>query len=252
MNFLKILWRGLRDVYDSFMYFILVSLAFWVCCVPMIFGYGFLSVSPLVAPLFLVTAALVPPALVALYALVDPRTVVDRMEWSEALDLMRTSFVRSWKIALITIVPLVMIGWNILYFIGSGHTLEMLVPLWVVMFVFILAYSLYGYSLAGTHESGMKNAFRGGMFVLVKYPGRAALLSIFVLLFGYMFTLALLPMLIIGPATFAAVTNRFVFDALEVYVIDPDSPTDERAYERARGINPDRSLVDRVLRRGKR
>lgn len=251
MNFFKILWRGIRDVYDSFMYFILVSLAFWLCCSPMIFGYGFLSVSPLIAPLFVLTAILAPPAFLVLFALTDPRTIVNRIDWQDAFRMMRTEFVRSWKIAAISIVPLIMIGWNIAYFIGSGHTLELFVPLWIVMFVFIFIYTFYCYSLAGTHESGWRNAFRGGMYVMVKYPFRTIFLSLFILLFGYLFTLALLPMLVIGPAFFAAIANRFVFDALEVEVIDPDSPTDERAYEHSRGINPERSLVDRVLRRGK-
>ena len=252
MEFLKIFWRGIRDVYDSFMYFILVSLAFWLCCSPMILGYGFLSVGPLYAPLFLVSAVLVPPALTVLFALTDPRTIINRIEWADAFRMLRTEFVRSWKVAVVSLVPLVMIGWNIIYFIGSGHTLELFVPLWIVMFVFIFIYSHYCFSLAGTHESGWRNAFRGGMFVMVKYPFRTIILSLFILLFGYMLTLALLPMLIIGPAFFAAIVNRVVFDALEVEVIDPDSPTDERAFERARGINPDKSLVDRVLRRDKR
>lgn len=252
MDFFKILWRGMRDVYDSFMYYILVSLAFWALCFPMVFGYGFLSVGPLVAPLFIVTAALVPPALVVLYTLTDPRLTMNRLEWRDAFEMVRTTFVRSWKVALITIVPLVMIGWNIVFFIGSGHTLELFVPLWIVMFVFIFILTLYCFSLAGTHESGWRNAFRGGMFVLVKNPFRTILLALFIMLFGYMFTLALLPMLIIGPAFFAAIVTRFTFDALEVHVIDPEAPTDERAYERERGINPDRSLVDRVMRRGRR
>lgn len=252
MTFFKILWRGMRDVYDSFMYFILVSLAFWVCCVPMLFGYGFLSVGPLVAPLFLLTTALVPPGLLVLHALTDPRLVVNRIEWADAFEMVRSTFFRSWKIALITIVPLVMIGWNIVFFIGSGHMLELFVPLWVVMFVFLFILSFYCFSLAGTHESGWRNAFRGGMYVLVKYPGRTVLLSLFIIIFGYLMALAILPMLVLGPAFFAAIVNRFVFDALEVEVIDPEAPTDERAYERERGINPDRSLADRVLRRGKR
>lgn len=252
MDFFKILWRGVRDVYDSFMYFILVSLVFWLLCSPMIFGYGFLAITPLYIPIFFLTAILVPPAMLVLYALVDPRDVVNRMEWGEAFSLIRTEFIRSWKVAFISLVPLVMISWNILYFIGSGHMLELFVPLWIVMFVFLLVYTLYCYSLAGTHESGWRNSFRGGMYVMVKYPFRSIFLSLFTLVLGYVMTLSLLPMLIIGPAFFAAIVNRFVFDALEVEVIDPDQPTDERSYEKARGIDTDQSLVDRVLRRGKR
>lgn len=249
MDFFKILWRGMRDVYDSFMHYILVTLAFWLCCSPMLIGYGFLSVGPIVAPLFLVTAALAPPALTVLYAMTDPRKAVSRMEWREAMEMMRSVFVRSWKVALITIVPLIMIGWNILFFGGTSHNLALFVPLWVVMWVFLFVLTLYCFSLAGTHESGWRNAFRGGMFVLVKYPFRTVGLSLFILLVGYIFTLAILPMFVIGPAFFAAIVNRFVFNALEVHVVDPDSPTNERADERARGINLERSLMDRVMRR---
>lgn len=252
MDFFRILWRGLRDVYDSFAYSILISLAFWLACSPMILGYPFLAVGPLVAPLFLLSAILVPPALVALHALADPRTVVNRMEWSEALDLMRTSFFRSWKIAFITIIPLIMIVWNIMFFAGSSHTLELFIPLWTVMAVFLFVLTFYCFSLAGTHESGWRNAFRGGMYVMVKYPGRTVLLSLFLLFVGYLFVLSLLPMFLIGPAMFAAVVNRFVFDAFEVHVVDPDSPTSERAFERERGINPERSIADRLMRRDRK
>lgn len=251
MDFFKILWRGIRDVYDSFVYYILVSLAFWMCCAPMLVGYGFLSVSIIVAPLFILTAILVPPALTVLFAMTDPRTSINRISWSEAAGLMRSEFVRSWKIAIITIVPLIIIAWNIAFFAGSDHNLSLLVPLWVVMWVFLFILSHYCYSLAGTHESGWRNAFRGGMFVLVSFPFRSIGLSLLIIIFGYFFTIALLPMLVIGPPLFSSIVNRFVFAALEVEVIDPEAPTDERAYEKARGINVERSLVDRVLRRDK-
>lgn len=251
MDFFRVFWRGMRDVYDSFMHFIMVSLAFWLCCSPMLLGYGLLSVGPTVAPLFLLSAILVPPAMTVLYDMTDPRRIVNRMEWGEALALMRSAFVRSWKVALISIVPLIMIGWNIVFFSGTTHNLALFVPLWIVMFVFLFVLTLFCFSLAGTHESGWRNAFRGGMYVLVKYPFRTIALSLTIIVIGYIFTLAILPMLIIGPAFFSAIVNRFVFDALEVEVIDPEAPTTEREFERERGINPDRSLVDRILRREK-
>lgn len=251
MAFLTILWRGMRDLYSSFSYFILLSLAFWLCCAPILLGVGFLAMPIIYWPLFVVTTVLVPPALTCLFALGDPREVVSRREWSEVPRLFASVFVRSWKVALGTILPLVMIAWNIDFFAGSGHVLEFLIPLWGVMWIFVFVLTLYCFSLAGTHESGLRNAFRGGMYTLVKFPFRAIGLSIFLLVTGYMATVALLPMLVIGPPFFATIVNRFVFDALDVYVIDPDAPTDERAYERERGINMDRSLIDRVMRRGK-
>lgn len=251
MAFLKILWRGMRDLYDSFAYNMLLSLAFWLCCSPVILGFGFLAMPIIFWPLFVLSTILVPPALTMLFMLADPRLTVNRPEWKEVPRIFLAVFTRSWKIAAISLVPLVMIGWNIRYFYGSDHTLALLIPLWALMWVFIFAFTLYCYSLAGTHESGPRNAFRGGMYTMVKYPFRTIGMSLFMLVIGYVMALALLPMLIIGPTFFATIVNRFVFDALEVEVIDPNAPTNERAFERERGINLEKSLLDRVMRRGK-
>jgi hypothetical protein len=42
------------------------------------------------------------------------------------------------------------------------------------------------------------------------------------------------PLVMFLPATLAAIFNRFVFDALNVKVVDPLSPTDERLLEEHR------------------
>lgn len=251
MEFLKILWRGLRDVYDQFAWFMLLSVLVWLCALPFYFGYAFATLALIFVPIAVLTFALVPSALTTLFYATDPRLIVHKPDFGDLKSVFTSSFVRSWKIALVTILPLMMIGWNIRFFAGSDHMLAVFVPLWVIMWVFLFVLTLYMFCLAGTHESGVRNAFRGGMYVLVKYPFRALFLSLFTLMVGWVFTVALLPMIVIGPAMFAAIVNRFVFNALEVYVIDPNSPTDERAWERERGINPDRSLADRVLRRNK-
>lgn len=251
MQFLKLLWRGLRDVYEQFAWFILLSILFWIAAIPAYFGWVFTSIALIFLPIALITMVLVPPALLTLFYATDPRLLVHRPDWSDMRSAFTGGFVRSWKIGLVTILPLIMIGWNIAFFAGTDHMLTIFVPLWVIMWVFLFVLSLYMFCLAGTHESGLANAFRGGMYVLVKYPFRSLFLALFTLFVGWVFTVALLPMLVIGPPLFAAIVTRFVFDALEVHVIDPNSPTDEREWERERGINPERSLVDRVMRRNK-
>lgn len=249
MQFLKILGRGLRDVYDQFAWFMVLSVTFWVAVLPVFVGFVLVRASLAFLPVAIVTLAFVPPALTTLFFATDPRLIVAKPEWSEMKDVFIGSLVRSWKIGLVTILPLIMIGWNIGFFAGTNQTLAVFVPLWAVMWVFIFILTFYMFCLAGTHESGLSNAFRGGMFTLVKYPFRSLILSLLILFTGFYMTIALLPMLIIGPALYAAIINRVVFDALEVYVIDPNSPTDERAWERAHGINPDKTLIDRVFRR---
>lgn len=252
MAFFKILLRGMRDVYDQVAYFIVLSVIFCICCLPVILMYASVQFSFVAIPLLILSSVLIPPALIVLYSLADPRRILDRPERREVVSMFRQVFVRSWKIAICTFLPLTMIAWNIAFFRGSGHILEIFIPLWIVMWILLFVLTQYCFSLAGTHESGVRNAFRGGMFVMIKYPFRSVFLSLFILIIGYAAALSLLPMLLIGPGFFAAIVTRFVFDALDVYVLDPESPTDERAWERTRGINPDRSMVDRLFKREKK
>ena len=249
MQFLRLLWAGMKDTYEQFAYFIGLSLVFSLMLLPSVLVYFSVGWAILTLPLLLVASFAVPPSLSTLYALVDPRRLLDHPEWREVPGLWVASFKRSWLIACYTILPLIMIGWNIAYFAGSGHALQMLVPLWLVMWVLLFILTQYCFCLSGTVESGPRNAFRGGMYVLVRYPFRSIFLSIILIVLGYFFTITMLPMVVIGPAFFAAIVTRFVFDALEVYVPDPDSPTDERAWERAHGIEDEKPLVARLFQR---
>lgn len=249
--FFKIMWRGIKDVYEQFAYFILLSILFAFCSLPAAFMFLYVRFHLVTLPVLMLSGILMPPALVVMYALVDPRRALDKPEWSEIGRMFLGGFVRSWKLALCTVLPLIIIGWNIAYFSGSGHMLELLVPLWVVMWVFIFILTQYCFCLAGTLESGLRNSFRGGLFVMVKYPFRSVLLSLFVIALGFTFTVTMLPMIVIGPAFFAAIVTRFVFEAFDIFVVDPNSPTDERAWERERGINQERNVIARMFRREK-
>ncbi|MCO5214667.1 MAG: hypothetical protein M9953_09610 [Thermomicrobiales bacterium] len=251
MVFFRIMWRGMKDVYEQFAYFIMLSILFAFCTLPAAFVFLYVRFNLVTLPILMVSAIFMPPALVVLYALVDPRKYLDKPEMREVGQMYLRVFGRAWKLALCTVLPLIIIGWNIAYFSGSGHTLELLVPLWVVMWVFIFILTQYCFCLAGTLESGLRNSFRGGMFVMVKFPFRTVFLSLFVIGLGFAFTITMLPMIVIGPAFFAAIITRFVFDAFDIFVVDPNKPTDERAWERERGINPDRHVIARMFRREK-
>ena len=48
-----------------------------------------------------------------------------------------------------------------------------------------------------------------------------------------------------------SVINRFVLDALQVEVIDPNAPTSERSYEKAQGLNPEQTVWERIKRGGR-
>lgn len=251
VRFLGLMWRGFRDVFEQMIFMAGLTIGWWLMAAPVVIGVLMFLTAPLLLPLLAVLALFVPPATVTLFSMADPRRIVSRPEFSDVRDVFLSTFKRGWMIGLATVPVLLILGWNIGYFSGSGSFLAAFVPLWVIMFIFLFILMLYMYSLAGTMESGLRNAFRGGMFVLISRPFTALFLSVLILVFGVIFTVMVIPMFLLGPSLMAAVVNRFVLDTLQVEVIDPNSPTVERAYEREKGMNPDPGIWERIKRGGR-
>lgn len=251
MRFLSLIWRGIRDVFEQFVFMVGLSLAWWLCAVPAVLGVMLFLSAPSLLPVTLLSTFLIPPATVTLFAMADPRRVVNRPDREEMVSVFVSSVKRGWMIGLTTVPLLLILAWNIVFFQGSSSFLAAFVPLWAILIIFLFILTLYMYSLAGTMESHLRNAFRGGMFVLISRPFTAAFLSILVIFVTVIFGFMVLPILLVGPALLAAVVNRFVLDALQVEVIDPNSPTTERAYEREKGINPEPTVWDRIKRGGR-
>jgi hypothetical protein len=243
--------RGARDLYDQFAYFMMLSFGWVLAAVPLYVGYTLLAISPMLIPLAIFTAFLVPPATLTLFALTDPRRVVDRPDMRQIGQIFADSVKRSWIIALVTITPMVVLLWNSVFFGGTESVMAAFVPLWLIMFVFLFILTLYMFSLGGLMESGLRNAFRGGMYVLISRPFASMFLSLFVLIVGTLFTVTVLPMLTIGPPLFAAIINRMVLTELKVPVIDPNQPTNERQWEKERGLNVENTIWDRLKRGGR-
>lgn len=251
VHFLRILGRGARDVYDQFAYFMLLSIAWVLAAAPAFVGYTLLALSPLLIPVAIFTAFLVPPATVTLFALTDPRRVIDRPDLREVMGIFGDSVKRSWQIALVTIPVLIVLIWNTMFFSGTESYMAAFVPLWLIMLVFLFILTLYMFALAGLMESGVRNAFRGGMFVLVSRPFVSLFISLFIIIVGVLFTVSVLPMLTIGAPLFAAIVNRMVLTELKVPVIDPNQPTSEREWEKERGLNTEPTIWDRLKRGGR-
>jgi len=231
VRFLGLIWRGIRDVFEQFTMMVLLSLAWWVC---------------------LLTVVLAPPATVTLFALADPRRIVNRPDFSDAVAVFRTAFKRGWLIALATVPALAVLAWNILFFSNSSSFLAAFIPLWMIMLISIFILSIYMFSVAGTMESGLRNAFRGAMYVLVSRPFSGIVLSVAIVAVGAVFTVLVLPMIALGPAILAGVVNRFVLTGLHVEIIDPYAPTNERQVERTQGIEHDKTFWQRLRGGGSR
>jgi uncharacterized membrane protein YesL len=225
VSFLRLLGLGLRDVFEQLLSLSLYSLLWWACQITIILG---------------------PAATVTLFSMADPRRQTQSPEFSDAIGVMKTAFRRGWGIFLWTVPLIAILIWNTSYFGGSQESLRVLIPLWLLMSVILIVLTLYAFSVAGTMESGVRNAFRGAAYVLVSRPIRALLLCLLLIVLTLLMTVTVIPMLFLGPAVITSIVNRFVLDGLNVHVIDPNSPTDERAFERERGINPDKGLLQRM------
>lgn len=228
MLFFKLIWAGVRDYFEQLMIMSLLSILWWIGVVTIVNG---------------------PPATVALAAVADPRRKGSAPEVGDAIAVLRASRKRSWSIALFTVPFLVMLSWNLVYFAGSNHVLTAMIPLWFIMIVLLAIITLYAFSVAGTMESGVANAFRGAMYVLVSRPFMGIGLVLFLTPLVVLMTMTVIPILFAGPALIASIVNRFTLTILGEEIIDPSAPTVERADERARGVNPDATILSRL--RGK-
>lgn len=229
-----------------------LSLAWWLCVAPAIYGFTLFLTAPILFPVFLLSTILIPPATMTLFAMSDPRRIVSKPDLAEIWSFFRSSFGRGWLVGLFTVPAMLVLIWNIIFFLGSTSWFAAFVPLWAIMLISLFIVMLYMYSVAANMEAGPRNAFRGAMYVLVSRPFAGLLLSLMIILFGGLLSVLVLPMLLFGPALMSSVVNRFVFEALDVHVIDPNAPTSERDYERERGINHDQSIWDRLKTGGRR
>jgi len=223
--FFKLVWLGIKDLFEQFLTLSMFSLAWWVSIILIVPG---------------------PPATVALFSMADPRRQTSTPELSDAIAVFKSSFKRAWGFACCTVPLILVLLWNLTSYAGTSRLLAAMVPLWIIMLLLLVIVTVEGFSVAGTMESGVKNAFRGAMFVLVSRPFMSISLVIFLLILSFFMTITVLPMLLIGPALIACIVNRFVLTILGVEIIDPLSPTNERAYERERGINPDKGFIGRL------
>lgn len=231
MLFFRLFWLGLKDLFEQFLTMSLFSLAWWLSVILIVPG---------------------PPATVALFSMADPRRQTSTPDMADAIAVFRSSFKRGWGFALCTVPLIVILLWNLTSYAGTSQVLAAIVPLWVIMLLLVVIVTVDGFAVAGTMESGVKNAFRGAMFVLVSRPFMSICLAIVLLILAFFMTITVLPMLLVGPALIACVVNRFVLTILGIEIVDPLAPTDERAYERERGINPDKGFIGRLRNENKR
>jgi len=215
MRTIKLIGKGLSDTLEQLLPFTVLTLAWWVTV-------------PLVIP--------APAATITLFAMTDPRRIVARPDWREALAVARVSFRRGWFITLVVLPPIAILAQNLTYFGVSGSPYSSLAIFWVVLLIIFGAVGAWAFAVCGLQQVDGPSALRGGARLVAARPVRAVSVAIVCWLLLALSAVLIVPLIMFAPAMIAAIVNRCVLAGLGVEVSDPLEPTPERLREeRGRG-----------------
>lgn len=206
--------RGLSDTLEHLLPFTIASLAWWI------------SVFSIV---------LAPGGTLALFEATDPRVIsqLDRPSLAELARMARRHLRSGWKLALPVTVPVFVLLWNLRAYGVLSHGLGVLGPLWAVLLLTWLSLAACACSLVALVGRSPLPALReAGILIAATLP-RALVAGIIVWLLLAIGGVLVVPIFMFLPAVVAAVTNRYVLDALGIAIVDPLAPTLERAREDA-------------------
>lgn len=212
MNGARHVGRGLRDTSENLIYFIMMSIAWWAC---------------------VATIVLAPAATIALFTHADPRhgAITDRPTLPETITLIRENTWSAWRLALMTWPIMVVLNFNVMFYIGSETVLGALAPFWLALFILAFAISNAAFALATLERISAGRAVKvAAIMVLAKLPEVFIMLLLLVpiLVIG---TIMIVPLFLMLPMTVAAVFNRFVFSCRQIAIPNPNDPTPERLAE---------------------
>lgn len=221
MGGLRIIGRGISDVFEHLLPFMLASLLWWL------------------GVFLLITA---PPATTTLFAFTDPRRAIDRPEPRAVLAQLRRQAWNSWKHFLIAGPIIAVLVWDLGFYGGGAGGLAVLAPLWLVLLLIWCAISLTSIAALALTESTVSAAFRRGAYVVLSAPFRSILVLVVSVIYVLIGIALVVPLVLIVPPLVAATVNRLVLTQLQIPVLDPLAPTDERVLEeqmkRSRKVRP--------------
>lgn len=225
MRGVRLLGRGLSDTFEHLLPFSAATLAWWAAvalpaAMVAIIGWpGLILFAP------------VPGAAVALFAFADPRRAVERPSVTDVFASFKRGVVPGLIVVLITVPLVIVMAGNIRFYGSNAGGLGVILPLAAALFVLTVGGALAALSVVALLEQPAFAALRTGFLVIFTAPLQALFLFIVLWLITALGALLVIPILLVVPALIVATVNRFVLDRLNIPVLDPLAPTEERRHE---------------------
>lgn len=209
---LRLLGKGLSDTFEHLLPFAVFSVLWWI-------------------GVFLVPLA--PGATVALFAMTDPRHQTNQPDWRVAFAIARRNLGKGWLLAAVPLPLLLVLAWNLWFYLGRDSRFGVLVPVWFVFLGLTASVLLATFAVAGLSEQPIGETLKQGLGVVMLSPFRWLVLTLIGYLMIALGTVLVVPLIFFVPAMLAAIVNRAVLFGLGIKVFDPLEPTPEREVERA-------------------
>jgi hypothetical protein len=235
----KILWRAIRDTFDQILSYMLGSLLWWVVVAIPVFAFLFVAVllPPFVGDAFLIIGAALGfgPATALLAKWTDPRLIIDRPALSDLWPWAREYARRAWIVAGIVLFVAAILTLNLTFFSASQSAFSLLVPLWAFLLILSVIVLFTTLAIVALLDVGPRRAFRLTGYVIASAPFQSLLLVLWIIFTIVLGLVLVVPLVLLTPPLIMAATNRLVLQQLEIEIIDPNAPTDERVVERKTG-----------------
>lgn len=236
MRGFNVVWRAIRDTFDQVLAYMLGSILWWIYAFVafLIFGgIGTLLPTP-VGEAVLVVGLIVGagPATTLLAKWTDPRLVIDRPSIRDLPGWWQRYVRPSMVVSAFVFTALGILLLNLFYYGQSGGPFSLLVPLWVFLVVLCVIVTFISLALVSLTDATPRQAFRRAGFVIASAPFQSLLLAAWALVAVGVGLALIVPLVLLTPPLILAATNRLVLNQLQITIIDPNSPTDERVVER--------------------
>lgn len=244
MRGLRLVGRGLRDTFDQLLPFIFGSVAWWTVVVVVQLPFYFLGsmVGGLLGYLVVILGSAVGfgPATYALMRWADPRRVIDPPEWRDPFRWVKDGWRPAFILGLIVVALIAILYLNIFFYGASNSPFAILAPLWMFLIILTFIVGLCTFAaLALTEPGSLSSAFRRGAFAVARAPLQALFLVVVFVVLGIISAFTVVPAVLLYPAFLCTTVGRFVLNQLEIEIVDPFAPTDERLFEKQTGKDPE-------------